>query len=291
METETVDLVVDKVHREIAKIADISDAPHGLPLPCVIDPKRAVSLSYAMREYDESLRYMRERTERLVAGDAAPEVTPSPETAAFVCTKRNMFTWEINGWPVRGYVTLVGEYECEEDGDEGDETDARLDLLGARGDVQRTKRKKREGPKLLRRWVSRRDLVAEKLNLMLDAWALRFGAVSAEAELAAQAYLFKRLSEKQRRSYILGGNFVEESKRSNVAYLLRKGLPTLAFGKDNKFLCALCLHSFGAFMASYVGLMPPSDEVLAHLLLIRGDEHRFWKRSGQHPAWSPMSGV
>jgi len=287
----SVETIVDNLHREVAKIADMSDAPHGLPLPCTIDPKRSVSLSYAMREYDEGLRYMRERTERIVAAETATEAAvPSPENAAFVCTKRNMFTWEINGWPVRGYVTLVGEYECEEDGEEGDETDARLDLLGAAGEVQRTK-KKRDGPKLLRRWISRRDLVGEKLNLMLDAWAIRFGAVSVEAELAAQAYLLKRLSEKQRRSYILGGSFVEESKRSHVAYLLRKGLPTLAFGKDNKFLCALCLHSFGAFMMSYVGLMPPSDEVLAHLLLNRGDQEKFLKKSGQHPAWNPMSGV
>ena len=235
--------VVDNLHQAVAKIADMSDAPHGLPLPCAIDPKRTVWLSSAMRDYEEGLRYMRERAEKIVAQDEA--TAPSPANADFVCTNRDMLTWEINGWPVSGYVSILGEYKMDED--EEDETDARLDLLAQQGEVQRTKKKRAE-PKLMRRWISRRNLVAEKLNLMLDAWAIRFGAISAEAELAAQAYLIKRLSEKQRRSYILGGNFVEESKRSGVAYMLRKGLPTLAFGKDNKFLCALCLHSFGAFM-------------------------------------------
>jgi len=29
--------------------------------------------------------------------------------------------------------------------------------------------------------------------------------------------------------------------------------------------------------------MVPTDDVIAHLMLMRADEHGFWKRANQHP--------
>jgi hypothetical protein len=254
------DVGVDELHESMAKLADKTDAPHGLPVPCTVEMRRPILLSYAMRDYEEGVQYIQNKL-----------AEPLPPTV-HVCKNSDMnnFEWEVNGWPTSGYVSIMALYEY--DGDEN-------------GVPRNTKLRP------IRRWIFRRNLTNERIAMLIDSWGLRYGAVSVEAEIAAQAYLLKRLTEKQRRSYILGGNFVEESKRSGCAYLLRKGLPTLAFGRENKLLCALCLHSFGAFSKSFVGLMPPSDEVLAHLLLIRGDEARFWKKSGQHPAWDPMSGI
>lgn len=39
------------------------------------------------------------------------------------------------------------------------------------------------------------------------------------------------------------------------------------------------------------GAMCPTDDVMAHLLLMRGDEHMFWRRANQHPPHSPNSGL
>lgn len=32
-------------------------------------------------------------------------------------------------------------------------------------------------------------------------------------------------------------------------------------------------------------------DVIAHLALMRGDEHMFWKRSNQHPPYRPEAGL
>jgi hypothetical protein len=37
--------------------------------------------------------------------------------------------------------------------------------------------------------------------------------------------------------------------------------------------------------------MCPTDDVIAHLQLMRGDERMFWKRSNQHPSWRPEAGL
>jgi hypothetical protein len=261
---------IEELHQGLAKLADTTDAPHGLPLPSMHELRHPVHMSYGMRDYEDAFKFMQDRIAKAEEGET--EAEGEAGARAFVCRTRDtsILEWEVNGWPVSQYVSIMAEYEYDSDADGVPLSDKM---------------------KMRRRWVSRRSLVDQKVTLLLDSWALRFGGVSAEAEISAQAYLLKRLNDQQQRSYVLGGSFVEESKRSGVAYLLRKGLPTLAFGKDNHLLCALCLHPFGAYVQSYVGIMPPSDEVLAHVLLIRADEHRFWKKSGQHAAWDPRSGV
>ena len=116
-----------------------------------------------------------------------------------------------------------------------------------------------------------------------------------EAERAAFERLHEALSEKQRAMYLFSDGFTEQGK-SGVVYLLRKNRPTIALrSKDgaNEFfpLCALCFHPVGYYGGTWAGFLPPSDEVLAHLLMIRGDEHYFWRKSNQIPLSEPNLGI
>jgi hypothetical protein len=38
----------------------------------------------------------------------------------------------------------------------------------------------------------------------------------------------------------------------------------------------------GRYDGTFAGVMPPTDEVVADLLAMRGDEHFFWRKSNQH---------
>jgi hypothetical protein len=78
---------------------------------------------------------------------------------------------------------------------------------------------------------------------------------------------------------------------SGVYYLIRKGRPTLAYRvidsphEDEQrvvALAALCTHPLGYFDRTWMGAMPPTDEVIAHLLMLRRSEHFFWKKCNQH---------
>lgn len=96
------------------------------------------------------------------------------------------------------------------------------------------------------------------------------------------------------KTYLLTGAFLETSPRSKITYMFRKLRPTLAIvhhGESSSLLCALCLHPIGHYGESWAGAMCPTDDVIAHLMLMRGDEHMFWKRSNQIPADQPNSGL
>ena len=115
-----------------------------------------------------------------------------------------------------------------------------------------------------------------------------------ETEMAALQKLATLVPAHAFASYFVGGAFVETSKRSGVTYVFRKLRPTLALsGRSGrlKALAALCLHPLAYYQGTHCGAMTPTDDVIAHLLLMRGDEHLFWKRSNQHPVWMPQSGV
>ncbi|HET8777939.1 MAG TPA: hypothetical protein VFN76_09800 [Candidatus Limnocylindria bacterium] len=115
------------------------------------------------------------------------------------------------------------------------------------------------------------------------------------AESIAINTLAAHLSEHQATQYGLTGMFLETSKRSGVTYLFRRSRPTIATraGRDGRihFLAALCLHPIGYYANTYAGAMAPSDDVLAHLLLMRGDERRFWAQANQHHYRRPGSGL
>lgn len=98
------------------------------------------------------------------------------------------------------------------------------------------------------------------------------------------------------KQYLLTGSFLETSKRSNVSYMFRKLRPTVAL-KENPFtgklevLACLCMHPIGYYNHSWAGAMCPTDDVIAHLMLMRGDEPMYWRRCNQMPAGRPTSGI
>jgi hypothetical protein len=116
-----------------------------------------------------------------------------------------------------------------------------------------------------------------------DAWTLEAEACAWDRlEALIKPHLFK--------AYILTGSFLETSKRSGVTYIFRRLRPTVAI-RNERFLAALCLHPVAYYADSNAGGLCPTDDVIAHLLLMRGDEHLFWRRANQHQAHRPEAGL
>lgn len=116
-----------------------------------------------------------------------------------------------------------------------------------------------------------------------------------EQEAKALQLLAGLITHHQFKQYLLTGSFLERSPRSGVTYMFRKLRPTVAVhtGKTGKveIMCALCAHPIGYYKGSWAGVMCPSDEVVAHLQMMRADEARFWRTSNQHEAIAPQAGV
>jgi hypothetical protein len=96
------------------------------------------------------------------------------------------------------------------------------------------------------------------------------------------------------KTYLLTGSFLERSERSRVTYMFRKLRPTVAMHEVNgkmRVLCSLCQHPIGYYAGSWAGAMCPTDDVIAHLMLMRGDEPMLWRRSNQHAAHRPEAGI
>lgn len=111
-------------------------------------------------------------------------------------------------------------------------------------------------------------------------------------ETAAIEKLAELLEERPHlwEAYVLTGSFLETSARSGVTYLFRRCRPTVAF-RDQRILCTLCLHPIGYYEETHAGSMCPTDDVIAHLLLMRADEPFYWRRANQHAPWRPESGL
>ena len=116
-----------------------------------------------------------------------------------------------------------------------------------------------------------------------------------EAEMTAQLKLSTLLPDHLMKYYLMTGTFIERSKRSGVLYMFRRCRPTLAFSASRegnpRVLCALCMHPIGYYQGSFGGAMVPTDDVIAHLICMRGDEHHFWKCCNQHSPWMPEAGL
>jgi hypothetical protein len=137
----------------------------------------------------------------------------------------------------------------------------------------------------------------------LDYWMTTLGGSDAwdvAAEHRARETLRSMLTPRQWRHYDLTGSFLETSPRSRLTYLFRRLRPTIAMtprwpeGRpvdSMKCLAALCLHPIGYYGGSWAGCLVPSDDVIAHLTLMRGDEVGFWKAANQHESWRPEAGL
>lgn len=115
-----------------------------------------------------------------------------------------------------------------------------------------------------------------------------------DAELKAQRKLATLIPEESFQLYQLTGQFAQLSKRSQVTYLFRRGRPTIAIRQDETGgspLCALCLHPIGYYADTWAGVMCPTDEVIAHLLMMQGSEEKFWANANQHPVDHPAAGI
>lgn len=126
-----------------------------------------------------------------------------------------------------------------------------------------------------------------------DAWGI-------EQEGAAVKLLAGLVSHRQFKHYMLTGMFIETSKRSGVVYMFRRLKPTIALAAHPglpeakhgaTILCALCQHPIAYYKGSWAGAMVPTDDVVAHLMMMRGDEAMFWRRSNQHPPYRPEAGL
>lgn len=119
-----------------------------------------------------------------------------------------------------------------------------------------------------------------------DAWGI-------EQEAKAVNLLAKFARHRQFKQYMLTGMFLESSARSGVMYMFRRLKPTVAMSMvgDGKILCCLCMHPIAYYADSWAGAMCPTDDVIAHLMMMRADEPMFWKRCNQIPAWRPEAGL
>lgn len=125
----------------------------------------------------------------------------------------------------------------------------------------------------------------------MDVWGL-------EQEQKALQLLGTLVRHRQLKQYILTGGFLETSKRSGLTYFFRRLRPTVVVDardqnskKSAMILCTLCMHPIAHYKETWAGAMCPTDDVVAHLMLMRGDEHMFWRRANQHPPDRPEAGL
>jgi hypothetical protein len=120
-------------------------------------------------------------------------------------------------------------------------------------------------------------------------------AWSLEAEFTAMEKLKELVTPVAFKYYVTTGSFLETSQRSGVTYFFRRVRPTIAIKQDvdgdMRILAALCLHPIGYYEKTFAGVMVPTDDVIAHLLMMRGDEHRFWSKANHHDLRSIECGL
>lgn len=133
------------------------------------------------------------------------------------------------------------------------------------------------------RWRGMLDAMdaARYMDHVAESRALR----TLEQLLGKQAFAF----------YFLLGYFLETSKASGITYLFRKLRPTIAMtprpGPNMRILTSLCLHPIGYYEGTHLGAMVPTDDVIAHLLMCRGDEWKFWSKANHHPPHTWQAGI
>jgi hypothetical protein len=106
------------------------------------------------------------------------------------------------------------------------------------------------------------------------------------------------ISEEAYERYLIAGVIEEVSTKSGVTYFVRKMKPTIAFryretGRHRgfEFLAGLCLHPMAYYLDSFGGCLCPTDDVMSHLLYIRGDEHGFWGKANHHGRYEVEAGI
>lgn len=121
-----------------------------------------------------------------------------------------------------------------------------------------------------------------------EAWGL-------EQESNAVKLLGTLVRHRQLKQYLLTGMFLESSTRSGLTYMFRKLKPTVVIDargdKKPTIHVVLCLHAIGYYAGSWAGCMCPTDDVITHLMMMRGDEPMYWRKANQIPPWRPEAGL
>lgn len=120
-----------------------------------------------------------------------------------------------------------------------------------------------------------------------DAWGM-------EQEQQALNLLATLISPRSMKQYFLTGQFLETSKRSGIVYIFRRLRPTIALRsteKSSRILACLCMHPIAYYDGTWAGAMCPTDDLIAHLMLMRADEHMYWRRSNQHSSAKIEAGM
>jgi hypothetical protein len=132
-------------------------------------------------------------------------------------------------------------------------------------------------------------------KMLMDTFEAGISAWEFDAEVKAIELLGTLITPAQAKLYWMTGCFVEGSKRSTAAYIFRRLRPTIAMlrGERGDYYpsAALCLHPLAYYAETWAGGMVPTDEVIAHLMLMRGDEALFWRRANQHPIDRTEAGI
>lgn len=131
---------------------------------------------------------------------------------------------------------------------------------------------------------ARIDITNNQCDLMIGTLQAS-AAWGVEQEAKAVDLLAGMIRHHMFKAYLLTGMFLETSPRSGLHYLFRRLRPTVvlsAKGESLRILTCLCMHPIGYYAHTWAGAMTPTDEIIAHLAMMRGDEHLFWKRANQH---------
>lgn len=118
-----------------------------------------------------------------------------------------------------------------------------------------------------------------------------------QAERKAQKLLRKHISKSQWLDYFISGAFWEVSS-SGKLYIFRKGFPTIACTceeEGEKYnvtpMHTLCVHTGAYTEGTFAGSVCPTDDVIAHLLMMRTDEAHYLLSCNVHEFDAPQSGV
>ncbi len=146
------------------------------------------------------------------------------------------------------------------------------------------------------------DYRARSVGERLTYWVSTIGVAQAwdlDAEMLAREKLRGMLKPHLYAAYELTGCTLETSPRSGVSYVLRRCRPTIAMVPSDRhddeasmrILASLCMHPLGYYRDSFAGSMVPTDDTIAHLSWIRGDEHGYWAKCNQHPGAATEAGI
>lgn len=139
---------------------------------------------------------------------------------------------------------------------------------------------------------------AHPAQRLLHSIIVTTSSIPYESEGRALELLKEIATEDQYATYRMTGSLFHRSLHNPYSYVIRRGFPTLVFERtddgrpeSSKFKLGLCAHVDGYFPGYFSGLLCPTDDVIAHLLNLRGDEDGFWKKCNIHLPTSGMLGL